>query len=217
MIVAVTTQTGKISQSNQQISRTFTGRSLSSPSFFIISCNVVKSARITQSEGCKHFQIKTSHPWFNAPLVNLSEMSFSLYDNLVSKEGHRLPCQTELTVALCCGGWKQSPCTTDTAAPQHTNSPGGVAVLCKCQKHTPDRWSHPTDSSMVRESTHRCQSHPANYPNMGSSAPLPVQEYWKFNISKCKTISTALSFFYFILFETHDPFSVLYFLIGNIY
>lgn len=32
---------------------------------FIISHNVLKSARMTQSQGCKYFHIKTSHPLFN--------------------------------------------------------------------------------------------------------------------------------------------------------
>lgn len=60
-------------------------------------------------------------------------MSFSLDDNLVSKDTGTTARETP-TVVLSRGGWKQSPVYTDTA-PRHTNSSGGLAVLQKCQKH----------------------------------------------------------------------------------
>lgn len=66
-------------------------------------------------------------------LANWSQMSFSLDDNLVSKDTGTTARETP-TVVLSRGGWKQSPVYTDTA-PHHTNSSGGLAVLQKCQKH----------------------------------------------------------------------------------
>lgn len=66
-------------------------------------------------------------------LANWSQMSFSLDDNLVSKDTGTTARETP-TVVLSRGGWKQSPVYTDTA-PRHTNSSGGLAVLQKCQKH----------------------------------------------------------------------------------
>lgn len=126
-------------------------------------------------------------------LVNSSQMSFTLDDNLVSKDTVTAARET-LTVVLSRGGWKQSPVYTGTA-PRHTNSSGGLAVLQKCQKHTPL-----LDDDILREvqwlgKPHRpwCQSQPANYPTVGFSAALSVQEYWKFNISK--NISVLTGFF----------------------
>lgn len=119
----------------------FHGQTFStSASFFMVSFNVLKSLRMTQSQVQKYFHIKSSHLWIPAP-ANEFEQHVGQAGCISCVQGHIHHCQKDAQ----CGSL---PCRlkaelhthmllcTD-AAPRQSNISVSSAVLQKCQQHTP--------------------------------------------------------------------------------